>query len=126
MYITHVDKVEEFEVKAPNTRGMKVKYLLHAGVGSKKVQLRLFTIGPGGGHVEDDVHAHEHQIYVLEGEGFVVSGGRRERVRPGSVVFIPSMEPHRIVNDGDKPLKILCIKLTSEVPPPLRGRAKEG
>jgi len=38
MYVTSVDKTEECEMKLKGALGIKVKYLLHKGVGAEKLQ----------------------------------------------------------------------------------------
>ncbi|MDH5460573.1 MAG: hypothetical protein OEW71_06020 [Candidatus Bathyarchaeota archaeon] len=38
MYVTSVDEVEEIEMSAESAHSVKVKYLLHEGVGAKKLQ----------------------------------------------------------------------------------------
>jgi len=48
VYMVKADSVKEFELKREGAKGVKVKYLLHAGVGAKRIQLRLFTIDVGG------------------------------------------------------------------------------
>ena len=50
LYVTTVDDVKEYVLDdvVKGAHRVKVKYLLHAGVGAKKLQYRLFTIGVGG------------------------------------------------------------------------------
>ncbi|MDI6904285.1 MAG: hypothetical protein QMD13_02165 [Candidatus Bathyarchaeia archaeon] len=38
MYVASVDEVEEIEMSAESARNVKVRYLLHEGVGAKKLQ----------------------------------------------------------------------------------------
>ena len=47
MYVTNVEKVREYDVNVEGACKVKVKYPLHKGVGAKKLQLRLFTLGCG-------------------------------------------------------------------------------
>jgi len=122
MYVTHADKVEEYELRKEGCRGVRVRYLLHAGVGAKRIQLRLFTIDVGG-YTPWEKHAHEHEIFVLRGKALVKGEDREYEVGPGSVIFIGSWEHHQIVNIGDEPVQLLCTKETSELPEPLRKAA---
>jgi len=119
VYVTHVDEVKEYVVRKEGMKGVKVKYLIHAGVGAKKLQLRLFTIDVGGEtHMES--HEHEHEIFILRGKGLFRVGGKEVVLGPGNAIFIESYEPHQIVNVGDEPLQFLCTKLTSEIPVEIR------
>ncbi|UCC28374.1 MAG: hypothetical protein JSW29_02735, partial [Candidatus Bathyarchaeota archaeon] len=60
MHVTTVDQVRAYTLKKEGTRGVEVKYLLHKGVGARRIQLRLFTIEVGG-HTPLEKHAHEHE-----------------------------------------------------------------
>lgn len=44
MYVTNVKNVKEYQMKGEGMHKVKVKYLLHAGIGAKRIQYRLFTI----------------------------------------------------------------------------------
>lgn len=125
MYVTSVDEVEEFTFEGEGSRGVRVRYLLHAGVGAKQLQLRLFTI-EAGGYTPLERHEHEHEIFVIEGEGLIRGGNLEVTVKPGDVVFIPSNEEHQVKNIGDGRFRFLCTKQTSELPEELKGRRSWG
>ena len=57
------------------------------------------------GHVH---HTRDEIYYVLGGEGVVYTGGRKRKVRPGDVVFIPARTEHFVVSI-DGPMTLLCI-----------------
>jgi quercetin dioxygenase-like cupin family protein len=109
MYVTSVDKVREYELKREGARGVKVKYLLHKGVGAARIQLRLFTIEVGG-YTPLERHQHEHEVFVLKGKALVRGGSQETVVTAGSVLFIPSREEHQFKNIGDEPVEFLCTK----------------
>ncbi len=111
MYVTSVDKVREYSLKKEGARGVKVKYLLHKGVGAKRIQLRLFTIEVGG-YTPLEKHAHEHEVYMLKGKALVKGGSKEVLVTQGSVIFIPSNEEHQFKNVGNEKVEFLCTKET--------------
>ena len=115
MYVTTVDQAREYEVRRRGVKGVCVRYLLHAGVGAKRIQLRLFTIAPGG-HTDMERHGHEHEVFVLEVKAVFKGEGSPMEVGSGYAVFIGSNEPHQIINEGSEPLQFLCTKETAEVP----------
>lgn len=78
MYVTSVDKVEEIEMNVESARNVKVKYLLHEGVGAKKLQLRLFTIDVGG-YTPLEKHKHEHEVFIIRGKALVRGRGHPSR-----------------------------------------------
>lgn len=111
MYVTSADKVEECEMKAEGAHGVRVKYLLHEGVGAKRVQLRLFTINAEG-YTPVERHIHEHEVFILDGKGLVRGGNTEVIVKKGDIVFIPSWEKHQFTNIGEEKLQFLCTKET--------------
>ena len=115
MYATTLDQAREYEVKRRGVKGVCVKYLLHAGVGAKRMQLRVFTIAPGG-HTNMERHGHEHEVFVLKGRALFKGEGSPIEAGPGYAVFIASNEPHQIISGGAEPLQFLCTKETAEAP----------
>lgn len=115
MYVTNVNNVKEYELKGKGMKGVKVKYLLHAGIGAKRIQLRLFTIDIGG-HTPLEKHEYEHEVFILKGKGIVKSEEKEIEINPGDVIFVQSNELHQIINTGNESLQFLCTKETSEIP----------
>ncbi len=111
MYVISADKVREYKLKREGAKGVKVKYLLHKGVGAKRIQLRLFTIEVGG-YTPLEKHAHEHEVYMLKGKALVKGGDKEVLVTQGNVIFIPSNEEHQFRNVGDEAVEFLCTKET--------------
>lgn len=111
MYVTSVDKVREHEIDVKGARGVKVKYLLHDGVGAKRLQLRLFTIDYGG-YTPLERHEHEHEVFILRGKALVRGGDTEVVVKEGDIIFIPSWEKHQFKNIGKEKLQFLCTKET--------------
>jgi len=119
MYVTKVEKVREYKVTEQGAYKVKVKYLLHKGVGANKLQLRLFTIDVGG-HTPLERHVHEHEVFVLRGRVLVLGGDKEVVASPRDVIFIPSYEEHQFKNVGDEPVEFLCTKETGEIPEVLK------
>ncbi len=113
MYVTSVDRVQEYDIDAEGACKVRVKYLLHKDVGAKRLQLRLFTVDVGG-YTPLEKHAHEHEIFILRGRALLRGGGQEVELKPGNVIFIPSFEEHRFKNIGDEPVEFLCTKETLE------------
>lgn len=107
--MTSVDRVEECELSMVGACGVKVKYLLHEGVGAERLQLRLFIIGVGG-YTPFEMHKHEHEVFILRGKAIVRGENTEAVIREGGVVFIPSWEKHQFKNIGEKELQFLCTK----------------
>jgi len=119
MYVAKVEKVREYEVTQEGAYKVRVRYLLHAGMGAERLQLRLFTINIGG-YTSLERHAHEHEVFVLRGRVLVRGGDKEVVVGPRNVIFIPSYEEHQFKNVGDEPVELLCTKETDEIPEVLK------
>jgi quercetin dioxygenase-like cupin family protein len=119
MYVTKVEKVREYKVTQEGAYKVKVRYLLHAGMGVERLQLRLFTIDVGG-YTSLERHAHEHEVFVLRGRVLVRGGDKEVVVGSRNVIFIPSYEEHQFKNVGDEPVELLCTKETGEIPDVLK------
>jgi mannose-6-phosphate isomerase-like protein (cupin superfamily) len=111
VYVTSVDKVREHEMDVKGARGVKVKYLLHEGVGAKRLQLRLFIIDVGG-YTPLEKHKHEHEVFILRGKALVQGGDTEVVVKEQDIIFIPSWEKHQFKNMGEEKLQFLCTKET--------------
>jgi quercetin dioxygenase-like cupin family protein len=122
MYVVGVEKVREYAITEEGAHNVRVKYLLHKGVGAKKLQFRLFTIEVGG-YTPLEKHAHEHEVFILRGKALVRGGDKEVVVGPRNVIFIPSYEKHQFKNVGDEPVEFLCTKETGETPEDLKKRS---
>ena len=123
MYVTTIDQAREYEVKRKGVKGVCVMYLLHAGVGAERIQLRVFTVAPGG-HTDIHRHRHEHEVFMLKGEAQFIVGGSVVQASPGCAIFLASDEPHQIINAGAEPVQFLCTKETAETPPEILNEKK--
>ena len=111
MYVTNVDKVREHEMDVKGARGVKVKYLQDEEAGTKRLQLRFFTIDHGG-YTPLEKHEHEHEVFILRGKALVRGGDTEVVVKEGDIIFIPSWEKHQFKNIGKEKLQFLCTKET--------------
>jgi len=113
LYVTNVKDVKEVKLKREGAKGVSVKYLLHKGVGAKRLELRLFTIEVGG-YTPLERHEHEHEIFILRGKVLVRGGDTEAIVKAGDVIFVPSNETHQFRNIGEEKAEFLCTKQTFE------------
>ena len=112
MYVTNIGNVVEHKIDKAGAHKVKVKYLLHEGVGAERLQLRLFTVGVKG-YTPFERHAHEHEVFMLRGKALVRGGGQEMKVESEDVIFIPSYELHQFKNIGEEPVEFLCTKETT-------------
>lgn len=85
-----------------------VRWLIAEPEGATHFAMRLFEVGPEG-YTPLHRHPWEHEVFVLEGEGAVVSEDGEHEMSGGSAVFVPEDELHQFKNRGTKPLRMLCM-----------------
>ena len=69
----------------------------------------LLELGPGGETAEDDPHEGEEFGYVLSGSLKIILGDRIERVKRDESFYIRPTAPHRLVNAGKTPCRVLWV-----------------
>jgi len=106
--IVHYLDVKRESVTEQNSRGAWVRWLISWEHGAPNFAMRMFEVEPNG---NTPLHSHnwEHEVFILEGEGFIVCGGRKYRVKEGYAILIPPGVEHSIVNDGCGILRFLCL-----------------
>jgi quercetin dioxygenase-like cupin family protein len=87
---------------------LKVRWLITKEMGAPNFAMRLFEMEPKG-HSPFHSHPWEHEVFILEGEGLLVSDEEEKKFRAGDVVFVLPNEKHQFKNSGDKTLKFLCL-----------------
>jgi quercetin dioxygenase-like cupin family protein len=115
MKVVHYEQVESVPVETEGGVGCRIRCLIGPEDQAPNFSMRQFEVAPGG-HTPQHRHAHEHEVFVLEGSGTVLEGERAHPLRPGTVVYVPPNQPHQFRNTGAGPLKFLCL-----IPQPLRG-----
>jgi quercetin dioxygenase-like cupin family protein len=87
---------------------LKVRWLITKEMGAPNFAMRLFEMEPKG---NSPLHSHtwEHEVFILEGEGTVVSEEGDKKFRTSDVVFVLPNEKHQFKNTGEKTLKFLCL-----------------
>ena len=69
----------------------------------------LLELGPGGETAEDDPHEGEEFGYVLSGSLKIILGDRIERVKRDESFYFRPTAPHRLVNAGKTPCRVLWV-----------------
>jgi len=107
MKVFHYKNVEAKDAEEGASK-LKVRWLITKEMGAPNFAMRLFEMEPKG-HSPFHSHPWEHEVFILEGEGLVVSDEGEKKFRAGDVVFILSNEKHQLKNNGEKTAKFLCL-----------------
>ena len=109
--------IVEYETITPFARGDGV--VTHLVVGKENAADTPFTTGttvfPAGSSAPMHSHNCAEQVTILEGCARAEVDGKSFELGPMDTSFIPANVPHRFLNTGDKPLKILWIYGAREV-----------
>ena len=57
---------------------------------------------------EQHVHTWEHEIFVVEGKGAILSEDNEQPFGEGDVIYFPGGEPLTFMNTGTKTLRFVC------------------
>jgi quercetin dioxygenase-like cupin family protein len=117
MKVIHYEQIPAAAVDGEGASGCRIRCLIGAEDQAPNFIMRHFEIAPGG-HTPRHAHAHEHEVFILEGTGVVLEGTEEHPLRPGTAVFVPAQQAHQFRNTGAAPLRFLCL-----IPHPLRGQA---
>lgn len=107
MRCVHVSDVPPGEVCEVGAKGVQVQWLLGPAEGTPTFALRRFTLAPEG---QTPLHAHpwEHEVYVLQGGGAVVTEEGETPIAPGCAVLVLPDERH-CFKSGREGLQFLCL-----------------
>ena len=70
--------------------------------------MRLFEVAAGGA-TEHHSHDWEHEVFIVEGDGQLLTDDGPQPFQAGSAVFVPSNAMHQFQNTGSTPLKFICV-----------------
>ncbi|MXV61049.1 cupin domain-containing protein [Natronorubrum sp. JWXQ-INN-674] len=90
---------------------------LSSAVGADDLGCSLYELPPGMRSWPYHYHtANEEALYVLAGDGLLIAADGEEPLTAGDFATLPADERggHRIVNDGDEPLRYLMLSTMNE------------
>jgi len=81
-------------VQMDGVKGVKMAVMLGREHGMPHFSIRQFQVEPGG-HSPHHSHDYEHEVYIVQGGGTVLLGGKEHPVKAGDVVYVPADEMHQ-------------------------------
>lgn len=111
--VSQVFKIKEMR-SIDRGPGLKGWPLVTAEVGSQHLTTGITEFQPG---VSLAMHIHncEEQITLLEGEALAVIDGVSYELIAPDTTFVSEGVPHRFINRGKQPMKILWVYTTTKV-----------
>ncbi len=114
MKIEKSSSIAKSTVDIEGAKDVEIRWLIAKDDGAEKFAMRMFEI-KSGGFTPLHSHPHEHEVFVLEGEGVFVCEGKEHELGEEYVVFVPGGKEHRFKNTGNSVLGFLCLIPTSAI-----------
>jgi len=108
MIVQYYRDVEEIIPSESGISGVKMRKVIAEKEGAKNFIMRVFEI-ESGGYTPLHKHDWEHEVFVLNGTGTVVSQDGEREINKGDVVFVPNGEEHQFKNTSKDKLEFICL-----------------
>lgn len=108
MKIEKSSNIAKKTVDIEGAKDVEIRWLISKDDGVENFAMRMFEI-KSGGFTPLHSHPHEHEVFVLEGEGIFVYEGEEYEFGKEYVIFVPGDKEHRFKNTGDSVLRFLCL-----------------
>jgi len=108
MKIEKSSNIAKKTVDIEGAKDVEIRWLISKGDGVENFAMRMFEI-KSGGFTPLHSHPHEHEVFVLEGEGIFVYEGKEYELSEEYVIFVPGGKEHRFKNTGESVLRFLCL-----------------
>ena len=89
-------------------KDVEIRWLISKEDEAENFAMRMFEIQPGG-HTPLHTHPHEHEVFIVEGQGVLVFEGQEHAFAAEHVIFVPGGKEHCFKNTGDTLLRLLCL-----------------
>ena len=109
MKVLQSETVRYAEVTQEGACECRMRELVTAADGAPTFAMRQFELGMGG-NTPFHHHPWEHEVFILSGEGHIRTEDGSERpLHAGDAVLIGPNEQHSFYNDGEFPMRFLCM-----------------
>ena len=88
--------------------GVVKREVITADDGAPHFSMRVFEVQPGSSSPSHS-HSFEHEVFVLSGQGAVISGQGEIPIAKDCVIFVAPNEHHCFVNKGNELLRFICV-----------------
>jgi quercetin dioxygenase-like cupin family protein len=88
--------------------GVAKRDVITADDGAPNFCMRVFVVEPGSA-TPSHSHPWEHEVFIISGRGVLVTEEGRTPVAKDSAIFIAPDENHCLVNNGNQPLRFVCL-----------------
>ena len=108
MYLSNFTDIMLEDVNIEGAKGAKIRWLISEKEGATNFAMRMFEVAPNG-NTPYHTHNYEHEVFVLEGEGDIVTKDGAKLMKHGDAIYVAPNEEHQFVNKSEKKLVFLCL-----------------
>jgi quercetin dioxygenase-like cupin family protein len=108
MKIEKSSNIKKLLVVHEGASDVEIRWLISREDGAENFAMRMFELQPGG-HTPLHTHPHEHEVFIVQGQGTFVCEAKEHEFGPEHVIFVPGGLEHRFKNTGDSVLRFLCL-----------------
>ena len=108
MKLKHYTEIELEDVTMDGARKAHIRWLIARKDGAPNFAMRMFEVEPGG-FTPYHSHEWEHENFIVEGKGALVTEEGEHPFKPGDVIYVEPHLKHNYKNTGDTTLKFLCL-----------------
>jgi quercetin dioxygenase-like cupin family protein len=88
--------------------GVRMKWMIGEKEGAPNFALRVLVVEAGAA-TPFHTHPWEHEVYIIEGHGYVRGQEKEIPFIMEDAVYIEPNEKHQFVNNGQDSLKFICV-----------------
>ena len=104
MKVVHYRDIKPIE----EVKGVLRREVITAEDGAPLFTMRVFEVEAGSSTASHS-HPWEHEVFVLSGRGIVAGAEGAIPIAKESVIFVAPDEAHCFVNNGNEPLRFICV-----------------
>ena len=87
------------DIKGKTSSGNSIFWMITTEMGAKNFELRYIEMHVGG-KSSFGSHPHEHEVFIVRGEGKIKGTDYEQSLNPDMAVFVPGGETHQWINSG--------------------------
>lgn len=107
MKLTHFSEVPLETVSVEGAKNTKIRWLISEKDNATNFALRMFELEPDG-HTPFHTHDWEHEVFVLQGEGLLVTEEGEKPFKQWDIIYVNPNMYHQFKNTNDTLLRFLC------------------
>jgi len=108
MEIMEYPKIEPAKYDGVEIKGVAAHIVIGKEQGAENFCMRVFEFAPDG-FTRRHSHDWEHEMFIHQGRGEILSNEHWHPICAGNAIFIPANEEHQIRNNSNELLTVVCL-----------------